>query len=263
MVAGLLVGAVLCAAAEPDAPRVAPGATEAHRDALARYGAALWNLRRERLLTAARQLEAAARADPDATEPLKQLARLYAQLGREPDAIRTARKVIAADPSDYDTAALLARLLCDAGELKEAVAAAKLAAESKALAEKPADAVRVYRDLARLCERANDLAAAESALRKAIEMVTEQRAAVIAAFAFTPKEADGEAADCLERLGHVLVKRAKYPLAAEAFAAAAKLYADPRAAKTRPAPPASTGTCPARSRPRAIPPAPSSTSKRS
>ena len=228
MVAGLLVGAVLCAAAEPDAPKVAPGAMEGHRDALARYGAALWNLRRERLLTAARQLESAAQADPDATEPLKQLARLYAQLGREPDAIRTARKVIAKDPSDFETAALLARLLCDAGELKEAAAAAKLAVESKALAEKPADAVRVYRDVARLCERANDLAGAEAALRKAIEMVTEQRAAVIAAFAFTPKEADGEAADCLERLGHVLVKRAKYGLAAEAFAAAAKLYADPR-----------------------------------
>jgi tetratricopeptide (TPR) repeat protein len=230
MFAGLFVGAVLCAAAEPDAPKVVPGTTEAHRDALAKYGAAVWNLRRERLLTAAKQLEAAAKADPDANEPLKQLARLYAQLGREPDAIKLARKVIEKDPTDYDTAALLARLLFDAGELKEAVAAAKLAADSKTLAEKPAKAVRAYRDLATLCERANDLAAAEGALRKAVELVTDHRAAVIAAFAFTPKEADSEAADCLERLGYVLVKRGKFAPAAEAFEAAAKLYGDPRKA---------------------------------
>lgn len=227
MVGGLIVGAVLCVAAEP-AP--APGMTEARRDALARYGAAVWNLRRERLLTAAKQLEAAATADPDATAPSKELAKLYAQLGRDPEAIRLARKVIDKDPSDYDTAALLARLLFDAGELKEAVAAAKLAADSKTLAERPEKAVRVYRELATLCEKAGDLAAAEASLRKAVELVTDGRADVIAAGAFTPKEADSEAADCLERLGHVLVKRRKFDLAAEAFGASAKLYADRRKA---------------------------------
>src|SRR3954470_23336435 len=115
MVAGLIVGAVLWTAAEPEAPPPR-GMTEAHKDALAKYGAAVWSLRRERLLTAAKQFEAAAKADPEANEPLKQLARLYAQLGREPDAIKLARKVIDKDPTDYETAALLARLLFDAGE---------------------------------------------------------------------------------------------------------------------------------------------------
>ena len=70
--------------------------------------------------------------------------------------------MIEKDPEDYDTAALLARLLFDAGELKEAVAAAKLAAASPAPPEKPAPALRVYRDLATLCEKAGDLAAAEA-----------------------------------------------------------------------------------------------------
>ncbi len=228
MVGGLIIGAVLCVSTEP-AP-ASPGMTEARRDALARYGVAIWNLRRERLLTAAKQFEAAAKSDPDATAPLKELARLYAQLGRDPEAIRLARKVLDKDPSDYDTAALLARLLFDAGELKEAVAAAKLASESKTLLERPEKAVRVYRDLATLCEKAGDLATAEAALRKAVELVTDGRADVIAIAEFTPKEADTEAADCLERLGHVLVKRGKFPPAAEAYAAAAKLYADPRKA---------------------------------
>ncbi len=226
MIAGLFVGAVLCAGAEPEpAPR---GVSEAHKDALARYGVAVWNLRRERLLTAAKQLEAVAKDEPDATGPRKELARLYAQLGREPEAIKLARQVLDKDPDDHDTAALLARLLFDAGELKDAVAAAKLAAGSTSLAEQPDKAVRVLRDLASLCEKANDLATAEAALRKAVELLTEGRAAVIKAAAFTPKEADTEAADCLERLGNVLVKRAKFEPAAEAFASAAKLYGDPK-----------------------------------
>ena len=84
MIASLFTAAALCAAAEP--PKLEPpqvGASEARKDALAKYGAAMFNLRRERLLTAVRQFEEAAKADPDATEPLKELVRLYAQLGRD------------------------------------------------------------------------------------------------------------------------------------------------------------------------------------
>jgi len=238
MVAGLIVGAMLCVGAEPPSnagnpagnPTLAPapGMTEAHKDALAKFGAAMWNIRRERLLTAVKQLEAAAKVEPESTAAQKELVKLYAQLGREPEAIRLGRKVLDKDPDDHDTAALLARLLFDAGETKEAIATAKLVLESKTLADKPAQAVRIYRALATLCENGKDLRAAEDALRKALELVSGKRAAVIAAFAFTPKEADGEAAECFEQLGQILVKRRKYDLAAEAFQSAAKLYADPK-----------------------------------
>src|SRR5438067_1183227 len=85
------------------------------------------------------------------------------------------------------------------------------------------------RDLATLCEKANDPAAAEAALRKAVELVVEKRKDMIAAAAFTPKEADTTAAECLERLGKVLTKRGKFADAAAAFESAAKLYADPKA----------------------------------
>jgi Flp pilus assembly protein TadD len=229
MIAGLFVVAVLSPSADPLVlERGAPGMPEARRDALARYGAAVWNLRRERLLTAAKQFEAAAKEDPEATEPQKELMRLYAQLGREPEAIRLARKVLEKDSDDYETAALLARLLFDAGEPLEAVKAARLAAQSKALVDRPDRTVRICRDLAILCERANDLAGAEAALRRAVELVTDHRAATIAGHALTPKEADTEAAECLERLGRVLVQRGKSASASEAFRAAAKLYADPK-----------------------------------
>src|SRR5262245_28447042 len=207
MFAGLLVGAVLGAPPSPEpAP---PGWSVAQKDALAGFGSAIWNLRRDRLLTAAKQLEAAARQDPDATAPLRELVRVYSQIGREPEAIRVARRVLEKDPHDVDTAHTLARLLFDAGELKEAVAAARLAADAPIPIERADKAVAVYRDLATLCEKANDPAAAEAALRKAVELVVEKRKDVIAAGAFTPKDADTTAAECLERLGKVQTKRSK------------------------------------------------------
>ena len=133
MIAGLFVGVVLAAGAEPPAPLT----LESHKDALARYGAAVWNLRRDRLLTAAKMLEATVKADPDATEPARELARLYAQLGRDLDAIRLAQKAVQKDPSDFESALLLARLNAGVGEWPEAVAAAKLALASKPLADAP------------------------------------------------------------------------------------------------------------------------------
>lgn len=225
MIAGLFVGAVLAAGAEPDAPKPAPLALESHRDALARYGAAVWNRRRDRLLTAAKMLEAAVKDDPDASEPARELARLYAQLGRDLDAIRLAQKAVQKDPSDLDSALLLARLNAAVGEWPEAVAAARLALAGKPLADAPERAVPALRELASVCERGNDLASAEAALVRAAEALTDGRAKVMKAAALTPKEVDADAADALERLGRVRVKRGKFDPAAEAFESAAGLYA--------------------------------------
>jgi tetratricopeptide (TPR) repeat protein len=231
MSAGLIVGAVLLTFGADPAPAPGahpPGASEARKDALARYGAAVWQLRRDRLLSAAKSLEAAARQDPESAAPLRELVRVYSQIGREPEAIRAARRSLERDPTDVDTAHTLARLLHDAGELADAVAAAKLAAESPALADRPDKALAVYRDLATLMEASGDPAGAADALRKAVDLLTEDRAAVLASGAFTPKEIDAEAADSWERLGRALVKAAKYDTAAGAFHSAHKLFADPR-----------------------------------
>src|SRR5204863_9000639 len=162
-----------------------PGSPDARRDALARYGAALWQVRRDRLLSAARSLEAAAKQDPDATAPLKELVRVYSRIGREPDAIRAARRVLEKDPTDADTAHALARLLHDAGEGKEAVAAARLAAESPELADRPDKAVAVYRDLARLLDASGEPAAAADALRKAVDLLNARRKELAAVGLFT------------------------------------------------------------------------------
>ena len=97
MFPGLLTGAILgvgAPATDDTRGLTSPGSprTEERKDALARYGAAVWDARRDRLLSAAKGFEAAAKQDPEATAPLKELVRVYVQLGREPEAIRIARK---------------------------------------------------------------------------------------------------------------------------------------------------------------------------
>lgn len=224
MFPGLLIGLAL--GAPPSSESVAPYATESHKDALTRFGTAVWNMRRDRLLTATKQLEEAAKKDPDATAPLRELVRLYTLIGREPDAIRLAKRILDKDQHDFDVAHTLAKLLFDAGELKEAVAAAKLAATSPIPIERAEKAVGIYRDLATLCEKAKDPATAEIAIRRAIELVIDKRKEVIASGAFTPREADTAAAECLERLGLILTKLQKYDRAATAFMSAAELYSN-------------------------------------
>ena len=229
MVTGLIAGVLLLPVADrgPGVPPLVPPGTVARKDALARYGAATWQARLDRRLTAAWELERAAAADPGATEPLKELVRVYAQLGREPDAIRVARTVLERDPDDAGTAHALARLLLDAGELTEAVAVAKTAAEIVDPATRPDRAVAIYRDLAALLDTAGDPAAAAVQLRKVVELLTAGRAAVLATGTLTPKEIDADIADSSERLGKVLVAAREPDEAAAAFRVAHALYADP------------------------------------
>lgn len=229
MLSGVIASAVLLCLGDSGKapPRSAASGMAARKDALARYGAGIWQIRRERLLSAAKALEAAAKQDPEAAAPLKELVRVYSQIGRERDAIRVARAILEKEPKDADTAHALARLLFDAGELKEAIAVATVAADNVDETDRPDKALGVYRDLATLFDKAGDPSGAAAALRKAVELLTEKRKAVVATRTLTPKEVDAEAAETYERLGKVLIKQGKAEAAIEAFLAAHKLYADP------------------------------------
>ena len=223
MIVGLLIALASCA------PPTAPGlVTESHKDAVARFGAAVWNLRRERLLTAAKQLEAAAKQDPSATTPKRELIKVYAQIGREPDAIRIARELLQSNPSDVDTAHALTRLYYSVGDLKEAVAVAKQAIEIGVPIARADKAVSLYRDVATIGEKADDPTTAARALTKAVDLLVGERAEVIAARAFTPRDADAIAAECLERLGKAQAKLRLFEEAAGSFESAARLFADPK-----------------------------------
>ncbi len=232
MLAGVLLLAFGAPPAAPEEPQ-APSVSESRKDALARYGTGLWQARRDRLLTAIKSLEAAAKQDPDSTAPLKELIAVYAQIGREPDAIRMARTVLEREPHDPDTAHTLARLLNDSGEVGEAVSFAKVAAEHIDASYRPEKALAIYRDLATLLDKAGDAAGAVDAWKLAVDLLTSRRKAIIATVAFTPQELDVETADAFERLGKALVKHSQPDAAAEAFLSAHKLYADPKRVNDR------------------------------
>jgi tetratricopeptide (TPR) repeat protein len=213
----------LCLAAPPEEP-LQPAASEAHKSALAQFGAGLWQARRERLLTAAKTLEAAAKQDPDSTAALKELISIYARIGREPEAIRAARNVLEKNPTDADTAHKLSRLLADVGEPVEAATFAKVAAEHIDPVEWPEKALAIYRDLAALEDRNGGAVGAARAWRLALDLLVNRRKAVLATAAWTPRELDADTADAYERLGKSLVKAGVAGEAAAAFEAAHKLY---------------------------------------
>jgi tetratricopeptide (TPR) repeat protein len=219
---GLVAGLLLLTPA--DLPREW---SPAHRDAVARYGAALLQARRDRLLTAAVGFERAAKDDPAATEPLMELVRLYSQTGREPDAVRAARTVLERNPADTNAALALARLLYGLGELPEAASVAKAAAAGVDPA-KPERAVVVYRDLGTILEKTNDAAGAAEALGKARDVLILQRKRLVVPGGFTATEADSALADCHERVGKALVAQKRADAAAESFRAAHAIYADPK-----------------------------------
>ncbi len=213
----------------PELPAASSGASSlsTRKEALARYGAGIWKARRDRLLSAAKSLEAAAKADPDATAPRKELVRVYSLIGREPDAIRIARSILEMDPSDSETAHRLSGLLFQSGEEKEAAAFAILAVANVDAGSRPDRALAIYRDSATILDRVEDYAGAAVSLQYAIDLLVEEREQVLATGLYTLSELDAETAATHERLGKLLVKLRKADAAVAAFREAHKLYSDP------------------------------------
>lgn len=236
----LLTGSLALAAPPvPDVPRpsdtlppvkAAPltAAEEARRDALARYGVGLIRARHDQIATAAKQFEAAARQTPDAAAPQKELAKLYAELGREPAAARAGEKALAADPHDLATARLLGRLYADAQRWPDGVRVLRLAAASKELTD-PVSKLMVLKDLAKAADAANDPAAA-AARTDALAVLKEHRATFLTPDLFTLDQLERERARLYEGLGNALVRKQEHAAAVAAFEAARDLCADPKAA---------------------------------
>lgn len=220
---GLVAGLLLLAPGDP--PREW---SPTHRDAVARYGAALLQARRDRLITAAAGFEKAAKDDPAATEPLMELVRLYSLTGREPDAVRAARTVLERNPTDAEAALALARLLYGLGEVSEAAMVAKTAAVGIDPAAKPERAVVAFRDLGTILEKSSDPAGAAEALGKARDVLILRRKQLVAPGGFTATEADSAFADCHERIGKAFVALKRSDAAVDSFRAAHVIYADPK-----------------------------------
>lgn len=203
----------------------------AHRDSLTRYGVGLLRQRNELPVDALTEFEAAARQAPDAPEPLRPLVNLYAELGREPAAIRTARRILELDPKDAATGHRLGQLLYESKKYAEAVSALQQAAASPRIQKQYAIRFGLLRDLARAAEAAADWANATQALDAGLALAASHRAGLLKSGEFeSAQDLERQLAQIQEAQGRAHTARREFAEAVEAYVAAAKRYADPQRA---------------------------------
>ena len=243
LIANLLMVSLL-PAAEPDLPPreeqpirvpampLSP-AEEARREALTRYGLGFFRNRDDRLVEAMKQYQAALQNDPKALAPQRELVKVYAELGRDAAAIRTAREVLVRDPDDFETAQRLGRLLMDGKKYSEASKAFLQAVNSPLGRDDFSARLVLLRELGNAAEKADDFPARAKAAREQLALLTAKKSALLKPDLFTPEEYERRRARCYEDLGHALVGLRKFDTASAAFETARDLYADSKAANDR------------------------------
>jgi tetratricopeptide (TPR) repeat protein len=176
--------ALLLLVAGHDRPEVVPpdpdAARQLVREALTLYGVGVLRQKQDRLVEAARCLEDAVRLDPDAVPPRQLLIPLYTSLGRPTDAASVAASVVILDPSQADTWRTLARLLHQMKRTGDAISVLNRCVAAPALAERPADRIAAYGDLARLHAALGTDPQGAAACRKALDLIAQHRAAFVA-----------------------------------------------------------------------------------
>lgn len=217
-----------------DKPRFVPAAPlppeeAARRDALARFGVGRLRQLADRLADAEKQFRSSAQAAPDAAAPHRELAKVSAALGRDPAAIRAARKALELDPTDGETAELLGRLLFDARLFADSAKAYREAADSPAFADRESARLRCLSRAATAAEKASDFAAAEAAIQGALDVLAKNKLAFLSN-GMTATEHARLRADLYERLGQAQLRQGKAALAVAAFETARDLNADPKQA---------------------------------
>jgi tetratricopeptide (TPR) repeat protein len=188
------------------------------RQALELYGIGLWCIEKNRLLEAAEHLENAGKLDPDAVAITGALIPLYLALGRSQDALEACKNYLKLDSEDYETWHLYAGHLKGLGRTKEAIEAMARAAACSALQAHPHQHAQICFDLGFLQESAKNWSAAETAFRKAQQILTEQRKKVLEEV--NERQLDLETAKAWERIGRVCQEAKNYLEAAEAYAKA-------------------------------------------
>jgi tetratricopeptide (TPR) repeat protein len=162
-----------------DLPEVAPpdhdAARQLVRDALTAYGLGVLRQRQDQLVEAARCLEEAIRLDPEAVPPRQLLVPLYTALGRPTDAARAAAAAVAIDPSQADTWRTLARLLHQMKRTGEAISVLNRCVAAPQLADRPADRIAAYHDLARLHAALGTYPQGTDACRQALSLLAARR----------------------------------------------------------------------------------------
>ncbi len=215
----------------PAAP-ISP-AEEIKRDALTRFGVGFFRTRDDRLVDAMKQYQAVLHNDPEAVSPLRELVKVYAELGRDAAAIRTARAVLAREPDDFETAQRLGRLLADGKKYAEATEAFQQALTSSKGKHELSARLLLLRELGNASDKAGDFAVRETVAREHLNLLSANKATLLKLASFTLQEFERDRARCFEDLGRALVGLKKYDRASAAFETARDLYADTKAANDR------------------------------
>ncbi len=201
----------------------------ARRDALAQFGSGRIKARADDSVGAAKKLEAALKLDPDAVEPRRDLVAIYIDLGRDAAAIRTAREVLAKNPSDVDTAHQLANLLYTSHRFKDAADVLDSALPSPKLSMRTTKNLAILLDRARCRSRTDDARRTAEAWQD-VRQFLESKQDLLRKDSFTKKELAAESAAAAEHHGRALIKLKKFGEASHSFKSAHAIFADPHGA---------------------------------
>jgi tetratricopeptide (TPR) repeat protein len=199
------------------------------RDSLKKYVLALLLEREDQLLEALKVYEEAARLDPDAPAVFKAQVPILLTLGRERDALTVIAKVLDLDPGDHEIWFIAARLHKTMGNPKDARHALKRGLEAPGIQERPDVAQQMYLDLAGMCEAADEIPQALSALVEAAKIL-DHPDTLMDHGPFSRELILARSAETHERIGSLYRKQKKYGAAVAEFKKAQSVNPD-RAAR--------------------------------
>lgn len=195
------------------------------REALKLYAYGLLCERDSRYLEAVRSFEEALRLDPDAAAVRRALIPLYLALERTEDALAATGLVLVADPGDYESWYLRARLFREKGQPKDSCEALTRAVACQRLKEQPALHYQMATQLAVLREENKDIDGAIATYREVLQIL-ERPQALLEHGSLSRAEIEARSAYVGERIGTLCLQNRRYEDALAAFARAQAKHRD-------------------------------------
>jgi tetratricopeptide (TPR) repeat protein len=187
------------------------------RHARTLYGIAVFRQRHDRLLEAVSVLEKAAALDPESVEIRRALVPIYANIGREDQAMTLCRDILDRDPFDGEIAHQYAKLLKIDGKPAQAIPVLQKAVSAKSAADRPERLLFMLSDLCDLLEKQGDFAAEAKAQEAIIKTITEKRQDLLYGNGFTVVDLENSLARSYERLGRDRIQLKQFDQAVAAF----------------------------------------------
>lgn len=192
------------------------------REALKLFALGVLCEREERMIEAVGHYEAAAKLDPQAPATLKALVTLYITVDRQEDALALVKKVLAADPDDFQTSYLGARLLRSRSQFKEAGDMLVRGLASPRLSERPDLHQQIEYDLGILFERQEKYHEAAGAFERSAALLDRPDEMLEAHV--SPDELHLRSAEIHERAGRNFLEAHAFDQAASSFELAQSKY---------------------------------------